>query len=61
MSEKRFLCIQCDLPEERCVCEKYGTLCKNPEGVRLVGDGLYYCRDCREACDYRTEDEVGPR
>ncbi len=33
------VCMQCDLPEERCTC------------VRLCMDGLYYCPDCREACD----------
>lgn len=59
MAEKRFTCAQCDLPEERCICDKFCALCKNMERVRLVGDGLYYCADCREACDYRTEDEVG--
>jgi hypothetical protein len=23
--------------------------------VRLVQDGLYYCSECREACDYLPE------
>ncbi len=59
MESKEFKCFQCDLPEERCTCQKFCCLCQNMESVRLVGDGLYYCRDCREACDYRTQDEIG--
>jgi hypothetical protein len=23
--------------------------------VRLVQDGMYYCRDCREACDFAAQ------
>jgi len=26
--------------------------------VRLTEDGQYYCVDCREACDYKTQDQV---
>jgi hypothetical protein len=44
-------CAQCDLPEERCTCEKYCTICKGQHNVRLCMDGLYYCPDCREACE----------
>src|SRR5260370_26770115 len=44
-------CAQCDLPEERCACERYCTICKGQHNVRLCSDGLYYCPDCREACD----------
>ncbi len=44
-------CGQCDLPEERCTCERYCTICKGQHNVRLCSDGLYYCPDCREACD----------
>lgn len=58
MPREAFKCAQCDLPEDRCQCTKYCCLCQNPDSVRLVGDGLYYCSDCREACDYRTEDEL---
>jgi hypothetical protein len=58
MPEDRFLCSQCDQPEEKCQCSKYCALCQNPDGVRLCGDGLMYCPDCREACDYKTEDEI---
>ena len=45
------LCAQCDLPEDRCSCERYCTICKGQMNVRLCSDGLYYCPDCREACD----------
>ena len=41
----------CDMPEERCTCEKYCTICKGQHNVRMGADGLYYCPDCREACD----------
>jgi len=43
--------VQCDLPEDRCACEKYCTICKGQVNVRLCSDGLYYCPDCREACE----------
>jgi hypothetical protein len=23
--------------------------------IRLVQDGMYYCRDCREACDFQAQ------
>src|SRR2546430_3416705 len=45
------VCVQCDLPEDRCTCEKYCTICKGQHNIRLCADGLYYCPDCREACD----------
>jgi hypothetical protein len=45
------LCAMCDMPEERCSCEKYCTICKGQHNVRMGADGLYYCPDCREACD----------
>jgi hypothetical protein len=25
--------------------------------VRLTEDGQYYCLDCREACDYKTQEQ----
>lgn len=52
----QFLCAQCDLPESQCQCDRFCCLCQSNYQVRLVGDGLYYCVDCREVCDYRTED-----
>ena len=45
------LCVQCDKPEYQCNCEKYCTICNGQLNVRLCADGLYYCPDCREACD----------
>ena len=55
---ERFLCAMCDRPEESCQCIRCCAICQNPDGVRLVGDGLWYCYDCREACDYKSEDQV---
>jgi hypothetical protein len=48
---QQIVCVQCDQTEEYCTCEKYCTICKGQSGVRLGADGLYYCPDCREACD----------
>ena len=45
------VCVQCEMPEERCACEKYCSICKGQHSIRLCSDGLYYCPDCREACD----------
>ena len=44
-------CVVCDKPETQCSCEKYCTICQGQTNVRLGADGLYYCPDCREACD----------
>jgi len=48
---QQIVCTQCDKPEQYCSCEKYCTICKGQSNVRLCTDGLYYCPDCREACD----------
>ena len=45
------VCVQCDQPEYQCTCAKYCCICKGMEQVHLCVDGLYYCPDCREACD----------
>ncbi len=50
----RTLCQQCELPEPRCNCDKYCILCQGQYGIRLCDDGLYYCPDCREACEVRV-------
>jgi hypothetical protein len=50
-ARQQILCAQCDKAEDYCTCEKYCCICKGMEGVRLAMDGLYYCPDCREACD----------
>ena len=58
MSDNVWKCTQCNRPEASCDCPRYCTLCQNPDTVRLCNDGLWYCMDCREACDYKTQDEV---
>jgi len=55
---KEFKCAVCDQTEEHCICHKYCALCQSDYSVRLTEDGQYYCVDCREACDYKTQDEV---
>ena len=50
------LCSQCDHPESQCTCEKYCCFCQSQHNVRLCVDGLYYCPDCREACDIHVAD-----
>src|SRR5580704_3557936 len=45
------VCSRGDKREERCTCERYCTISKGQHKVRLCADGLYYCPDCREACD----------
>jgi hypothetical protein len=48
------LCSQCDKPETQCTCEKFCCFCQSQYNIRLCVDGLYYCPDCREACDVRV-------
>ena len=51
-----FICAQCEKTEEKCDCDpKYCCLCQGYNDVRLVQDGLWYCRECREACDYQAQ------
>src|ERR1700690_2151466 len=50
-ARQQVLCSQCEKSEEYCACEKYCTICKGQDNIRLCADGLYYCPDCREACD----------
>lgn len=51
-----YLCAICGKIEEKCDCEpKYCILCQGAHDVRLVQDGLWYCRECREACDYTAQ------
>ena len=54
MAEK-FICFQCDKEESRCQCDKFCSLCQGEHNVRLCQDGLYYCIDCREACDFQAQ------
>jgi hypothetical protein len=48
---QQIVCAQCDKTEEYCQCDKYCTICKGQHNVKLCADGLYYCPECREACD----------
>jgi len=52
----KYLCMQCDKPEDKCECEKYCCSCQSQIDPRLCEDGLYYCQPCREACDYKTSE-----
>lgn len=51
------VCSQCDKTEAECSCEKYCCFCQSQHKVRLCVDGLYYCPDCREACDVRVAEK----
>ena len=53
------LCNVCGKAESDCNCEKYCTICQGQTGIRLCVDGLYYCPDCREACDVSLADDRG--
>jgi hypothetical protein len=55
-TKNKYRCMQCEMTEDRCACEKYCCLCESMLEVRLCQDGLYYCEPCREACDYKTAD-----
>ena len=55
---KEFKCGVCDKPEKQCSCHKYCALCQSDYALRLTEDGQYYCTDCREACDYRTQEQA---
>jgi len=50
------VCSQCDKPESQCTCEKFCCFCQSQYNIRLAVDGMYYCPDCREACDVRVAD-----
>ena len=51
----KFRCLECEMSENQCSCEKYCSSCQAQLSVRLCEDGLYYCPSCREAADYKTE------
>jgi hypothetical protein len=55
-SPAKYLCAQCEKPENSCECEKYCCLCQAVVDVRVCADGLMYCDPCRKACDYKTSD-----
>ena len=56
-TKKKYRCMQCEMTEDRCDCEKYCCLCQSLMEVRLCEDCLYYCKACREACGYKASDE----
>src|ERR1700693_336966 len=51
------LCSQCEKPELECTCVKYCCFCQAQFDIRMGVDGMYYCPDCREACDVRLADK----
>jgi hypothetical protein len=53
------VCAICDRSEGECKCERYCCICKGQDGIRLCMDGLYYCPDCREACEVSVVGKVG--
>jgi hypothetical protein len=59
-ARQQIVCVQCDKTEEYCDCEKYCTICKGQHNIRLCADGLYYCPDCREACDVSLANDRQP-
>jgi hypothetical protein len=58
MAHSEFRCLVCNQAEEQCTCVKYCAFCYAVYAVRLTEDGQYYCADCREACDYKTQEQV---
>lgn len=60
-SEGPVLCTQCDKPEGECSCEKFCVYCQSQQGIRLCEDGMYYCPDCREACEMHVADTSGEK
>jgi hypothetical protein len=56
---ERFVCMQCEMTEDRCKCDRYCCLCQGAYNVRLCMDGQYYCIDCRESCDFQAQEAEG--
>ena len=54
------VCGMCDQQESQCKCDRYCCICMGQSGIRLCGDGLYYCPDCREACQVSVVDRPEP-
>ena len=50
-----YRCTLCDQEESRCQCDKYCFMCQGGHDVRLCQDGMYYCQECREACDLQAQ------
>lgn len=58
MPYKEFRCLVCDQPEKSCTCYRYCALCQGDNNPRLCEDGQYYCGYCREACEYKTQEQL---
>jgi hypothetical protein len=58
MAKKEFKCGVCDKPEGQCTCNRYCALCHSDYKLRLTEDGQFYCEDCREACDFKSQDQA---
>lgn len=56
METTRFQCVICEKDEKQCACNRYCAICFGEDDARLCQDGCYYCRTCREACDYQAQD-----
>jgi len=56
-TKAKYFCMQCDMTEDKCECERYCAFCQGQMDIRLCHDGLCYCPACRQACDYQTADE----
>jgi len=54
---KQYVCMQCEMSEAKCGCEKFCVFCQSQLDVRLCQDGLFYCSACRQACDYKTAND----
>jgi hypothetical protein len=50
-----YYCLTCGAKEQECRCERYCSICQGEYNVRLCGDGNYYCKDCRDACEYEAQ------
>jgi hypothetical protein len=50
-----YYCLLCGCKEEDCKCERFCSICQNDYNVRLCIDGNYYCKECREACEYEAQ------
>jgi hypothetical protein len=59
--KSKFRCMQCEMGELQCSCEKYCSSCQSQIDARLCEDGLFYCSACREACGYKTDIAAGAR
>ena len=50
-----YYCLTCGRKEEECKCDRFCGICQNDYNVRLCADGNYYCKECRDACEYEAQ------